>query len=313
MEDDDFVPAIADARLPTNVPFTVYQAAAAGVSRNVIARLTKQGLIRQVLRAVYVDASTADTIELRAAAIALVVHSDAVITDLSAAWLHGARVNPAGDYLPRISVFQLPENTRVRTRATAGGERTLEPKDIERINGLRVTTPLRTALDLGRLLKRDQALAALDGLFRLRRFTRSDLRSELPRFRGYRGVVQLRCLVPVCDPRAESPQESVLRLRWLDARLPDPCPQYVVVDDNGFPVYRLDLADPSVRYAAEYDGQDHHFTPEQRTKDDRRRAWLRRRGWVIDVFDRDGLASLTVGSRLLNGHRRAALRDHVAA
>jgi hypothetical protein len=313
MEDDDLVPAIADERLPTNVPFTLYQAAVAGVSRNVIARLTKQGLLRQVLRAVYVDASTADTTDLRAAAIALVVHPDAVITDLSAAWLHGARVNPAGDYLPRVSVFQLPENTRVRTRVTNGGVRTLEPEDIERINGLRVTTPLRTALDLGRLLKRDLALAAMDGLLRLHRFSRSDLRAQLPRFRGYRGVVQLRCLVPICDPRAESPQESILRLRWLDARLPAPHPQHVVADDNGFPVYRLDLADPSVRYAAEYDGQEFHFTREQRSNDAQRRAWLRRRGWLIDVFDQDDLASLTVGSRLLNGHRRAALRQQAAA
>jgi hypothetical protein len=313
MEYDDLVPAIADERLPTNAPFTLYQAAAAGVSRNVIARLTKQGLIRQVLRAVYVDASTADTTALRAAAIALVVHPDAVVTDLSAAWLHGARVNPAGDYLPPVSVFQLPENTRVRTRVTTGGVRTLEPEDIERINGLRVTTPLRTALDLGRLLKRDRALAAMDGLLRLRRFGRSELRAQLPRFRGYRGVVQLRCLVPICDPRAESPRESILRLRWLDARLPAPQPQHVVVDDNGFPVYRLDLADPAVRYAAEYDGQEFHFTREQRTNDARRRDWLRRRGWIIDVFDQDDLASLTVGSRLLNGHRRAALRQQVAA
>lgn len=313
MEDAELPPAIADPRLPTDSPFTVHQAASVGVGRHTIARLKKEGLIRQVVRSVYVDASATDTLDLRAAAIALLVHPDAVITDLSAAWLHGARVNSTGDYLPSVSVYQLPEHTRVRTRATTGGTRTLESDDIESISGLRVTTPLRTALDLGRLLKRGHALAALDGLLRLSRFTVSDLQSQLPRLRGYRGVVQLRSLIPIADGRSESPQESVLRLRWLEAGLPTPQPQWVVKDENGFPVYRLDLADPRVLYAAEYDGQDHHFTREQRSNDERRRAWLRRRGWIIDVLDGEGLASRTVGTRLWSGHRRARLRRESAA
>ncbi len=198
-------------------------------------------------------------------------------------------------------------------RRRPAGTRTLDSGDIEWVEGLRVTTPLRTALDLGRLLKRDDALAALDGLLRLRRFTQDDLRAEVRRFRGYRGVVQLRCLIPISDARSESPRESVLRLRWLDARLPTPHPQYVIHDDNGFPIYRLDLADPIARYAAEYDGQEHHFTAEQRASDDRRRAWLRRRGWQIDVFDGDALASRTIGNRLWDGHRRAALRFQAVA
>lgn len=313
MNDPEFAPVIADPRLPTDRPFTNHQASAAGVSRRVIDRLVAEGAVRRVLRGVYVDASTADSLPLRADAVALVAHRDAVITDLTAAWLHGADVLPAGDFLPRVSMFQLPDNTRVRTMATTGGTRTLEPKDIELINGVRVTTPLRTALDAGRLLKRDHALAAIDALLRLRRFSQADMRRELPRFRGYRGVVQLRCLVPISDGRAESPRESVLRLRWLDAGLPAPHPQYVVNDDRGFPVYRLDLADPAARYAAEYDGHDYHSTEEQRSRDDQRRAWLRGRGWTIDVFDRAALASRTVGTRLWNGHHRAGLRRRSAA
>lgn len=308
MDISNSMPVIADRRLPTDRPFTNQQAAAAGVSRRVLDRLVSEGSLRRLIRGVYLDASVRDSLPIRAQAVALVIHPDAVITDRTAAWFHGAQINAAGDYLPSVSVFQLPEHTRVRTPVTTGGTRTLEAGDIESIEGLRVTTPLRTALDLGRLLKRDDALAALDGLLRLRRFSQDDLRAEVPRFRGYRGVVQLRCLIPISDARSESPRESVLRLRWLDARLPAPHPQYVVQDDNGFPIYRLDLADPVARYAAEYDGEEYHFTPEQRARDNRRRAWLRRRGWVVDVFDGNALASRTVENRLWDGHRRAALR-----
>lgn len=305
-------PATADSRLPTNRPFTLQQAVAAGLSRSVVARLRKQGLIRPVIRSVYVDASTADTTDLRAAAIALVVHSDGVITDLSAAWLHGAQLQLPGDYLPRVSVFLPPDRTRVRSSSTNSGIRALAKRDVEMINGLQVTTPLRTALDLGRLLKRGPALASMDALLRVGRFTRADLRAALPRFKGYRGVVQLRDLIPLCDPRAESPQESVLRLRWLEAQLPAPVPQYVVYD-NGAPVYRLDLADPTVRFAAEYDGQDHHFTASQRKYDERRRDWLRRHGWTIIVFDRDALRSPNVATRLQHAHRQAVERLQSAA
>lgn len=309
----DPTPVTADLRLPTNRPFTLQQAVAAGVSRGTLARLRKQGLIRAVLRSVYVDASTRDSPDLRSAAVALVAHPECVITDHSAAWLHGARVQLSGDYLPLVSVFQAPGNARVRTAATTGGLRAFSKRDVETINGIRVTTPLRTALDLGRLLKRGPALAAMDGLLRLGRFTRSDLRAELPRFKGSRGVVQLRDLVPLCDRRAESPQETILRLRWLDAELPAPHPQHAVYDDNGSTLYRLDLADPAAKYAAEYDGQDHHSTAAQRKYDERRRDWLRRRGWTIVVFDRAALAAPNAGELLRYTHQQASQRLHAAA
>ena len=48
--------------------------------------------------------------------------------------------------------------------------------------------------------------------------------AEIGRFRGFRGVVQLRCLAPLGDGRAESPGESALRLHWYDAGLPTPEP-----------------------------------------------------------------------------------------
>lgn len=48
-----------------------------------------------------------------------------------------------------------------------GGTRGLIDRDVTTIGGVQVTTKLRTALDLGRLLWRFDALAALDGFARL--------------------------------------------------------------------------------------------------------------------------------------------------
>ncbi|MFL6080730.1 MAG: type IV toxin-antitoxin system AbiEi family antitoxin domain-containing protein [Ornithinibacter sp.] len=212
---DDISPLTAHPGLPLDRPFKTGDATEVGISPAVLRRMVREGLLRRVLKGVYVDAAAEDDLRMRARAVSLAVPSTAVVTDRTAAWLHGVDVLRPGDHLvpPPVEVFQAPGCTRVRTAANQGGERTLSPQDIEEVHGVRVTTPLRTALDLGRLTRRDQALSALDALLRLERFTQADLLTSVERFRRQRGVVQLRELAPLADGRAESPGESVLRLR----------------------------------------------------------------------------------------------------
>lgn len=279
-------PLRADLRLPIDRPFTSKQANTLGFSRDVLSRLTRQGLLRRVLKGVYVDATAEDSLLMRARALALVVPGSAVVTDGPAGWLFGADVLRPGDHitLPPIEIFQLPGNTRVRIDGTNGGERALRPEDIEVVHGVRVTTPLRTALDLGRLTPRDHAIGCLDSMLRLGRFTKEELLANVERFAKQRGVVQLRELAPLADARAESPGESVMRLRWHDAGLPEPTPQLVVLD-RGIVRCRLDLGVEEVRFGAEYDGWDWHSSDEDRKHDRARRKWLRTNaGWTILVL-----------------------------
>lgn len=156
------------APLPTDVPFTVEQAAALGVSRAQLANLLQRHEIRRLLKGVYVSAHQADTIQLRARALSLVVPDSAVVTDLSAAWLHGVAILPrsALTETPDISLYQR-SGTRVRRPGVDGGRRQMLDRDVTLVGGVQVTTPLRTSLDLGRLLWRCDALAALDGFLRL--------------------------------------------------------------------------------------------------------------------------------------------------
>lgn len=282
-------PLAADSRLPPDRPFTTAEARAAGISADVLRRLTREGQLRRVLRGVYVDASVRDDLLTRSEALSLVVPPTAVVTDETAGWLHGAEVLPPGGHLvvPPIKVFQRPGATRVRRQGCAGGERTLLPRDVHVLHGVLVTTPLRTALDLGRLTPRLRAMGSIDSLMRHCDVGRAQLVAELPRFKGARGVVQLRSLVPLADPRAESPGESALRLRWYDAGLPAPMCQVPVRDDDGTERYRGDLGLPGLRLLAEYDGVEHHTAPASRAYDERRRAWLRAHGWVVVVLNRD--------------------------
>ena len=310
---DDLSPLRAHPALPTDRPFTHQQAVDLGVSREVLRRMVRVGLLRRVLRGVYVDAAADDGLLMRARAVALVLPETAIVTDRTAAWLHGVDALRPGDHLvpPPVEVFQQPGRTRVRSAATSGGERTLLRHDVEVLHGVRVTTPLRTALDLGRLTRRDHAFAALDALLRLGRFGQDELLRDVERFRGQRGVVQLRELAPLADARAESPGESVLRLRWLDSTLPRPELQ-VEVRERGVLRARLDLAVPELRLAVEYDGRDWHTSPAQRVHDRQRRDWLGAHGWTVvvlgrsEVFEQPHLAVVRIRDALVPLLRRRA-------
>ncbi len=271
-------------------PFTAAEAETAGLSRHAVRRLVDQALLRRVVQGVYVDSGVPDSLELRAAALAKVLPPEAVVCDRTAAWLHGADVLGPADWnrVPAVQVFRLRGGSRIRRVRCAGGTRTLDlVRDTAQLGGIAVTTPLRTALDLGRFLKRYEAIAALDALMRVGGFTIDDLTAELPRFRGQRGVVQLRSLVPHCDGRAESPAESKVRLQLIDAGLPTPEVQWEVVNEAGIVIYRLDLAYPELMLAIEYDGREFHTSDSDRAHDAARRARLRALGWRILVLTRD--------------------------
>ena len=149
----------ADPRLPFDRPFTAVHAHDLGVSEKVLRRLAREGLLRRLFPGVYVDSMADDDTLMRCRALSLAVPDTAVVTDESAAWVHGVDVLAPGDHVipPPLSIDEAPGHTRVRKRGCDGGERMLDDCDVEVVHGVRVTTPLRTALDLGRLRPRDRA------------------------------------------------------------------------------------------------------------------------------------------------------------
>ncbi len=275
----------ADCPLPLTEPFTKSQARTLGVSRRSFEELLRAGLLRRVLHEVYAASQAPDDMVMRAMALALVVPEAAVVTDRTAAWLHGV------DILPRSALTTPPpldiahiEDSRVRRPGVDGRRRGLIPTDITSIHGVRVTTGLRTALDLGRLLWRFDAPYAIDGFLALG-VPHELMAAEIGRFKGYRGVRQLRALAPLGDGRSESAGESALRLSWYDAGLPKPELQHWICSDDGVAIYRLDITDPETLYAAEYDGEEFHTSEEHQRHDAVRREWIsEERAWTIDAF-----------------------------
>lgn len=215
----------------------------------------------------------------------------AVIAGAAAAALHGAEwVN--GDVAIELiwRNGRPPSGVVVRNETLADGEVTL-------IDGLPVTTAVRTALDLGRHLRRGSALARLDALARATGVCADDIRLLAERHRGARGIRRLRQILPLVDGGAASPKESWLRLLFIDAGLPVPTTQIPVYDGRGL-IALLDMGWEDFKVSAEYDGDQHRSDRRQYVWDQRRARLVAGLGWKeIRVINEDSPADVIARAR----------------
>jgi hypothetical protein len=101
------------------------------------------------------------------------------------------------------------------------------------------------------------------------------------RYRGVRGLVQLRQVLLMADGGAESPYETKTRLVLVGSGLPRPQTQIEVLNEWGAVLARIDIGWEEWKVGVEFDGAQHWTDPVQRTRDIDRLAELEARGWTI--------------------------------
>lgn len=267
-------------------PFHVREVAKFGLTCRQVERAAADGVLVRMSRGIYRRPDLEDSHAARAGALALVLSEHHVAVDRTAATLLGvdALTWPEFDVLPPVESCALRGRNPTHRPEARGRNRDLKPEDITEIAGVKVTTALRTALDCGCNLRRREALAVMIALARLHGLTQEDLLRALPRFKGRRGVRQLRTLIHLIDVRIESAREAWTWLEIALAGLPMPEPQ-VWVHLDGVPTYRLDFAWEHILVCIEYDGWEaHERTPDQKRYDRARRQWLRDNGWTVIVI-----------------------------
>jgi hypothetical protein len=198
-----------------------------------------------------------------------------VVAGVAASALHGAQW--VDDDIPVELIWN---NTRPPPGIIARDER-LDNDEITTASCISVTTPARTAYDLGRRLPRGEAIARLDALMRAAPFLMDDVLLLGQRHRRARGLKQLRAVLPLVDGGAGSPQETRLRLLFIDGGLPRPTTQIPVVDGRGRLVRPVDMGWEDFMVAAEYDGELHRTNRRAYVKDMRALEKLRRLGWIV--------------------------------
>ncbi len=210
--------------------------------------------------------------------------TDGVVSHRSAAELWGL-LRPRG--CVEVSV-QPDRRPRIRPPAIVHRIKDLHPELATRREGLILTDPVRTIVDLGLVVSPELVGAALRRAMSQRLVTLVEarhLRDRLGR-QGRNGTGVLGEVVDLHVLRGER-AESELELRLLDIRRRFDLPMLTVqyeVWSGGRCVARVDAAYPSLKLAIEVDGFEFHSTPEAFQRDRTRQNDLVALGWTVLRF-----------------------------
>ncbi len=249
----------------SKLPFLGTEALATGA----VSPRTLSSRYDRVHRNVYVPKGSDMTAAERAVAAWLWSGRQSTLAGLSAAAIHGSKwIDPS----------QPAELYRRNGKPVEGiliHRDRLSNHEVRSVAGISVSTPARTAFDLGRRRGRMLAVIRVDALSNATGLQAPSIDALIRRHAGVRGLRQLCEVFELMDGGAESPQETRTRLVLLDAGLPRPRTQ-IVVDD-----WRIDLGYEEFKVGVEYDGMHHWTDPRQHRRDIDRLAELLARGWLI--------------------------------
>jgi Protein of unknown function (DUF559) len=160
--------------------------------------------------------------------------------------------------------------------------------DLIVVNGLTITAPHRTLLDLGSVVPESVVEMALDDALKKGFVTYSQLRWHVAKVggRGIRGIAKLRRILnarEVDKGKRESPLETLAGRLFRNSPLPWPQLQYEVWDRSEH-LGRIDFAYPQWTLGLEMLGWDPHSGKINWEKDLRRRTYLQSHGWLILEF-----------------------------
>lgn len=159
----------------------------------------------------------------------------------------------------------------------------LPADDVVVVDGVRLTTQVRTILDLTQVLPLAHAVAAADSALRKELVGVEELVPLLASRRG-RHAAAARAVAGLVDPLAGSVLESLLRVLLHLGGVPAPRTQYSIADSDGAFVGRVDFAWPGVRLVVEADGFAFHSDRAAYRSDRRRTNALEQLGWRVLRF-----------------------------
>ena len=259
--------------------FTVTRAGGAGLTR----RQTQGTNFLTPTPGVRVRRDAPDSHRLAIAVALAGQPPDAVVTDLSAAWLWHLPLPVWLRNGPDTVAISRPPDAAHSRRAGVRGRRIDLPEDhLAEIDGIRVTTPARTWLDCAAHLGTGHVVAMGDHLLHHGLSTSDELKHMGHWGYRRRGVATARRAQPLLDGRAESPGESLARYELVSHGVPAPeCNVDIVV--GGEWIARADLLWRAERVIVEYDGRV-HLSEEQRQHDAVRRNLLQEAGYLVIVL-----------------------------
>ena len=262
-----------------------------------VAAAHRDGLGRARLRAADLSAPfhgvrtterPADVVKL-ARAYAPLLGPTQYFSHLTAARIHGLRM-PSGSPEKELHVTSVAPQRASRAEGVVGHRAT--HSSVVEVNGLPVSDAVSTWSDLASMLSARDLVVMGDGLVeRLRpRATIQSLTEAVAACGGQRGCRRLQAALTLIRAGTDSPMETLLRLRLIEAGLPEPVVNAPIRNRYGALVAHVDLAYPAQRVAIEYDGGHHRADEQQYNIDIDRLDELMEEGWRVIRVNKNLLA-----------------------
>lgn len=234
------------------------QALQDGLTDDDLRRLRRDNTLIHVARGAYLAESEYRKLDAlgkhraRAVAAADRLESDAVLSHISAAAIHGFDV--WGAPLKAVHLTR-PDCSHGRRRAMVHVHPApLAPSEIVTISGLRVTSAARTIADLARTVSLKSAVSTGDHALHLGLST-EDLAAAVTGAAGRHGIARARRAVALMDGRSESVGESLSRLVIKELGLPTPDLQRTIQSSEHRNLGRVDFLFEEAGVVGEFDGK----------------------------------------------------------
>jgi hypothetical protein len=222
-----------------------------------LARRRRAGALSRIRRGAYLTGSTAADAATRhrhlIAATAAGLRRDAVVSHQSAALVHGFPLWRVP--LDRVHVTRRPPASTDRSAVLHVHVAGYRDDEVELVDGLLLTDPVRTALDLARTVPFESAVVALDAGLRAKHLVTPAVRERLEEIRGLRGSRAAARAVAASDGRSGSVGETRSRLLLQRMGLAPTGLQFPVLGAGGEPIGWTDFVWEEHRLLGEFDGR----------------------------------------------------------
>jgi hypothetical protein len=261
------------------------QALSAGRSPSSLARDLSAGRLDRLGRGIYRVSGGSESWRQRVKSVTL---TGAIACRRTAAAVYGFKDVPARE----IEVLVVGSRSTRDPRCKVHRTKYLPDSDVRVVQGIPLTSPARTLLELGAVCPREVVRRAMQNALHSGLVTLAELLEELRRCgrMGRPGTAIFRHLLLEYDFEGaceESELEAVMIRRIQEAGLPRPHVQYPIREDDGACLARIDGAYPELGIALEADGHEFHSAFPDWVRDRRKQNALVSRGWVVLRFTRE--------------------------
>jgi hypothetical protein len=238
--------------------FTRPEVLAAGYDDNYITRMVRSGVWYRVRTGAFIAASTWERLDeverhrVRSRAVLRKARSEGLLSHVSAMAEYGA---PFWDLsLDDVHLTRFDQRAGRREAGVCQHRGRLLVGDVSHRNGVMVTSPVRTALDIMSSTDTEHGVVVGSSMLRAGLCTLPQLEHAYAAIQPWAHSLGTRVVLGLVDPRFESVGEARTAFHCWAQGLPRPEPQFEIYE-LGRLIAKLDLAWPEHRVWLEFDGR----------------------------------------------------------